>query len=169
MGPLTQVRYDRSNCTEDMRIKFMTDGILLREARLLWFAISELPSSCIQVQADFLCRKYTAIVIDEALSTSFGDLTLAHRQVNCDILIGLLSRAVHQRRKAFQEAKKMHYLQRAVAAGRFNKDPGAADEPPPPLKLGKTADLDLEASDDEGNLSECGAQSSFQDQKLRHI
>lgn len=34
---------------------------------------------------------------------------------------------------------------------------------------GKTADLDLEASDDEGNLSECGAQSSFQDQKLRHI
>lgn len=74
MGPLTQVRYDRSNCTEDMRIKFMTDGILLREARLLWFAISELPSSCIQVQADFLCRKYTAIVIDEALSTSFVSL-----------------------------------------------------------------------------------------------
>ena len=28
----TQVRYDRSNCTKDMRIKFMTDGILLREA-----------------------------------------------------------------------------------------------------------------------------------------
>ncbi len=27
-----QVRYDRSNCTKDMRIKFMTDGILLREA-----------------------------------------------------------------------------------------------------------------------------------------
>ena len=44
-----QVRYDRSNCTKDMRIKFMTDGILLRE-----------------VQADFLCKKYTAIVIDEA-------------------------------------------------------------------------------------------------------
>lgn len=43
-----------------------------------------------------------------------GDLTLAHRQVNCDILIGLLSRAVHQRRKAFQEAKKMHYLQRVT-------------------------------------------------------
>ena len=29
---LLQVRYDRSNCTKDMRIKFMTDGILLREA-----------------------------------------------------------------------------------------------------------------------------------------
>lgn len=28
----SQVRYDRSNCTKDMRIKFMTDGILLREA-----------------------------------------------------------------------------------------------------------------------------------------
>lgn len=27
-----QVRYDKSQCTDDMRIKFMTDGILLREA-----------------------------------------------------------------------------------------------------------------------------------------
>ncbi|CAE7929108.1 kz, partial [Symbiodinium sp. KB8] len=42
------VRYDKSYSTKDMRIKFMTDGILLRE-----------------VQADFLCRKYAAIVIDE--------------------------------------------------------------------------------------------------------
>eukprot|EP00435_Cladocopium_sp_Y103_P034177 s2293_g8.t2 len=94
-----QVRYDRSNCTKDMRIKFMTDGILLRE-----------------VQADFLCKKYTAIVIDEA----------HERGVNCDILIGLLSRAVQQRRKAFEEA---------VAAGKFNKDKPIDGQVAPPLKL----------------------------------
>ncbi|CAJ1344955.1 unnamed protein product [Effrenium voratum] len=86
-----QVRYDSSHCTKDMRIKFMTDGILLRE-----------------VQADFLCRKYTAIVIDEA----------HERGVNCDILIGLLSRAVQQRRKAYEEARR-----------------SGSSEQPPPLKL----------------------------------
>eukprot|EP00931_Biecheleriopsis_adriatica_P017434 TRINITY_DN12523_c0_g2_i3.p1 TRINITY_DN12523_c0_g2~~TRINITY_DN12523_c0_g2_i3.p1 ORF type:complete len:1318 (+),score=361.79 TRINITY_DN12523_c0_g2_i3:45-3998(+) len=98
-----QVRYDKSHCSKDMRIKFMTDGILLRE-----------------VQSDFMCRKYTAIVIDEA----------HERGVNCDILIGLLSRAVQQRRKAYDEA---------VAAGRFKAAAsGGSDElqlPAPPLKL----------------------------------
>jgi len=72
-----QVRYDRSHCTRDMRIKFMTDGILLRE-----------------VQADFLCKKYAVIIIDEA----------HERGVNCDILIGLLSRAVRLRRRNYEAA-----------------------------------------------------------------
>eukprot|EP00927_Polykrikos_kofoidii_P034413 TRINITY_DN29210_c0_g1_i1.p1 TRINITY_DN29210_c0_g1~~TRINITY_DN29210_c0_g1_i1.p1 ORF type:complete len:1369 (-),score=352.93 TRINITY_DN29210_c0_g1_i1:131-4192(-) len=72
-----QVRYDRSQCSNDMRIKFMTDGILLRE-----------------VQADFLCQQYSTIVIDEA----------HERGVNCDILIGLLSRVVQQRRQSYNEA-----------------------------------------------------------------
>ncbi|CAE8597457.1 unnamed protein product, partial [Polarella glacialis] len=99
-----QVRYDKSHCSKDMRIKFMTDGILLRE-----------------VQADFLCRKYTAIIIDEA----------HERGVNCDILIGLLSRAVQRRRRDYDEA---------VAAGRFEKGKKSGDDalkplPPPPLKL----------------------------------
>jgi len=101
-----QVRYDKSNCSRDARIKFMTDGILLRE-----------------VQADFLCKKYAAIIIDEA----------HERGVNCDILIGLLSRAVLRRRKDFEAA---------VAAGLYEKakDGGAQGSPstplpPPPLKL----------------------------------
>ena len=51
----------------NMRLKFMTDGILLKE-----------------IQSDFLCSKYSCIVLDEA----------HERSVNCDILIGLLSRAV---------------------------------------------------------------------------
>ncbi|CAE7364527.1 kz [Symbiodinium natans] len=94
-----QVRYDKSHCTKDMRIKFMTDGILLRE-----------------VQADFLCRKYTAIVIDEA----------HERGVNCDILIGLLSRAVQRRRRDYEEA---------VARRRKAKGDANDSQLPPPLKL----------------------------------
>ncbi|CAK0873782.1 unnamed protein product [Prorocentrum cordatum] len=87
-----QIRYDKTHCSKDMRIKFMTDGILLRE-----------------VQADFLCRKYGAIVIDEA----------HERGVNCDMLIGLLSRAVQQRRRAYDQA---------MASGKIAGMP-------PPLKL----------------------------------
>lgn len=100
-----QVRYDRSHCGHDARIKFMTDGILLRE-----------------LQADFLCQKYTAIIIDEA----------HERGVNCDILIGLLSRAVKKRRSNYDAA---------VAAGRYNESAGGDIEseksalPPPPLRL----------------------------------
>ena len=53
-------RYE-GNVTENTKIKFMTDGILLRE-----------------VQSDFLLTKYCVIVIDEA----------HERSVNTDILIG---------------------------------------------------------------------------------
>lgn len=64
-----QVRYDAS-MTADTRIKFMTDGILLRE-------ISE----------DFLLSKYSIILLDEA----------HERNLNTDILIGMLSRSVRLR------------------------------------------------------------------------
>ncbi|KAK6418342.1 putative ATP-dependent RNA helicase DHR1, partial [Oleoguttula sp. CCFEE 5521] len=61
-----QVRYD-SAVTNDTAMKFMTDGILLRE-----------------ISQDFVLSKYSAIVIDEA----------HERSVNTDILIGMLSRIV---------------------------------------------------------------------------
>lgn len=93
-----QVRYDRSQCGADMRIKFMTDGILLRE-----------------VQSDFLLPKYSCIIIDEA----------HERGVNCDILIGLLSRAVQRRRLNFDEA--MHKCKGVVPEGET--------PPAPPLRL----------------------------------
>ena len=54
-------RYE-GNVTEDTKIKFMTDGILLRE-----------------LQSDFLLSKYCVVVIDEA----------HERSVNTDILIGM--------------------------------------------------------------------------------
>ena len=66
-----QVRYDKQNCGPDMRIKFMTDGILLRE-----------------LQADIRLPRYSVIVVDEA----------HERSINCDLLLGLLSGAVRARR-----------------------------------------------------------------------
>eukprot|EP01122_Echinamoeba_exundans_P008814 TRINITY_DN2999_c0_g1_i2.p1 TRINITY_DN2999_c0_g1~~TRINITY_DN2999_c0_g1_i2.p1 ORF type:complete len:1269 (-),score=258.86 TRINITY_DN2999_c0_g1_i2:1728-5534(-) len=70
-----QIRYD-STSNPDTRIKFMTDGILLRE-----------------IQADFLLSRYSAIVIDEA----------HERTMNTDILLGLLCRIVPLRRQLFEE------------------------------------------------------------------
>ncbi|KAI0211448.1 putative ATP-dependent RNA helicase DHX37 [Lamellibrachia satsuma] len=61
-----QIRYE-GNVTEDTRIKFLTDGVLLKE-----------------VQKDFLLTKYSVVIIDEA----------HERSVYTDILIGLLSRIV---------------------------------------------------------------------------
>lgn len=66
-----QIRYEGTTKPET-RIKFMTDGVLLKE-----------------VQNDFLLTKYSAIIIDEA----------HERSVYTDILIGLLSRIVPVRNK----------------------------------------------------------------------
>ncbi|KAK9814452.1 hypothetical protein WJX72_006123 [[Myrmecia] bisecta] len=71
-----QVRYDR-RVDPGTSVKFMTDGILMRE-----------------VQEDFLLRRYSVIVIDEA----------HERSLNTDILLGLLSRIVPLRRQLAQES-----------------------------------------------------------------
>ncbi|KAJ9603394.1 putative ATP-dependent RNA helicase DHR1 [Cladophialophora chaetospira] len=69
-----QIRFD-STTLSSTAIKFMTDGILLRE-----------------LSQDLLLRKYSVIVIDEA----------HERSVNTDILIGMLSKIVPAR---MQESK----------------------------------------------------------------
>lgn len=66
-----QIRFS-GNVSSGTRIKFMTDGVLLREC-----------------QQDFLLSKYSVIIIDEA----------HERSVFSDILIGLLSRIVPMRAK----------------------------------------------------------------------
>ncbi|KAK0311662.1 putative ATP-dependent RNA helicase DHR1 [Friedmanniomyces endolithicus] len=76
-----QVRYD-TNVSRDTAIKFMTDGILLRE-----------------ISQDFLLSRYSAIVIDEA----------HERSVNTDILIGMLSRIVPLRQELAEEEPEKHY------------------------------------------------------------
>lgn len=70
-----QVRYDVTS-DKNTRIKFMTDGILLRE-----------------IQSDFLLNRYSVIVIDEA----------HERTMNTDLLLGLLCRIVPLRKELFEQ------------------------------------------------------------------
>lgn len=76
-----QVRYD-TTVSRDTAMKFMTDGILLRE-----------------IDQDFILSKYSAIVIDEA----------HERSVNTDILIGMLSRIVSLRDAMSKETPDKYY------------------------------------------------------------
>jgi ATP-dependent RNA helicase DHX37/DHR1 len=56
-----QIRYESSTVCDKTAIKFMTDGILLKE-----------------ISSDLLLRKYSAVILDEA----------HERNVNTDILLG---------------------------------------------------------------------------------
>lgn len=76
-----QVRYD-TTISRETAMKFMTDGILLRE-----------------ISQDFILSKYSAIVIDEA----------HERSVNTDILIGMLSRIVNLRDELSKEEPEKYY------------------------------------------------------------
>ena len=88
-----QVRHDSRSVSSTTKLKFMTDGILMRE-----------------VQSDLLLRKYSVIVIDEA----------HERNVNTDVLIGILSRVIPLRNKiAKEEADKLR--SKRIAA--LSKDP----------------------------------------------
>jgi ATP-dependent RNA helicase DHX37/DHR1 len=73
-----QIRYE-SRVKESTQIKFMTDGILLRE-----------------IQQDFLLKKYSVLILDEA----------HERNLNTDMLIGLLSRIVPLRNRLAREAEQ---------------------------------------------------------------
>ncbi|KAK2649553.1 hypothetical protein Ddye_017042 [Dipteronia dyeriana] len=74
-----QVRHDKKigdNCS----IKFMTDGILLRELKY-----------------DILLRRYSVIILDEA----------HERSLNTDILIGMLSRIVQPRQDLYEKQQQL--------------------------------------------------------------
>ena len=72
-----QIRYE-GNVTEKTIMKFMTDGVLLKE-----------------IEKDFFLSKYSVIVIDEA----------HERSVFTDILMGLLSRVVPMRKSQGKQLK----------------------------------------------------------------
>ncbi|ORX79504.1 P-loop containing nucleoside triphosphate hydrolase protein [Anaeromyces robustus] len=94
-----QIRYDSGTVKPFTRIKFMTDGILLRELSLA--ATSEKSSNQNQNQnvEDLLLTKYSAIIIDEA----------HERTVGTDVLIGWLTRIVKLRNdKDSVVAKKLN-------------------------------------------------------------
>lgn len=65
------VRYS-NNMSPDCRMKFMTEGVLLRE-----------------LQNDLLLSNYSAVVVDEA----------HERSISCDVLLGMLSRIVKLRKE----------------------------------------------------------------------
>ena len=73
-----QIRYD-ATVSPETSIKFMTDGVLLRE-----------------LATDFLLAKYSVIIIDEA----------HERGINTDILIGVLSRVSKLREEMWKEGKE---------------------------------------------------------------
>ncbi|OAV84580.1 hypothetical protein PTTG_31177, partial [Puccinia triticina 1-1 BBBD Race 1] len=73
-----QIRYD-ATVSSSTAIKFMTDGVLLRE-----------------LANDLLLTRYSALIIDEA----------HERSLNTDILIGVVSRVVKLRQKLYEDGKK---------------------------------------------------------------
>ncbi|ORX66252.1 P-loop containing nucleoside triphosphate hydrolase protein [Linderina pennispora] len=75
-----QVRFD-TNVSDKTRVKFMTEGVLLRE-----------------LATDFLLTKYSVLITDEA----------HERSLNTDILLGVLSRVVRLRQKLASEDPKKH-------------------------------------------------------------
>ncbi|KAF2710668.1 DEAH-box RNA helicase-like protein [Pleomassaria siparia CBS 279.74] len=81
-----QIRFDTTT-NPKTAIKFMTDGVLLRE-----------------ISQDFILTKYSAIVIDEA----------HERSVNTDILIGMLSRIVDLRAEMARDDPKQRPLKLVI-------------------------------------------------------
>jgi HrpA-like RNA helicase len=80
-----QIRYDSHSLSmEHTKIKFMTDGILLRE-----------------ITQDILLRDYSVVILDEA----------HERNINTDILLGMLSRAIPLRKQiSVEEHRKFATL-----------------------------------------------------------
>ncbi|XP_043103602.1 probable ATP-dependent RNA helicase DHX37 [Puntigrus tetrazona] len=101
-----QIRYE-GNVTENTKIKFMTDGVLLKE-----------------IQKDFLLQKYSVIIIDEA----------HERSVYTDILIGLLSRIVPLRNKKGLPMKLI-IMSATLRVEDFTENKRLFRAPPPVIKV----------------------------------
>ncbi|KAI9789891.1 MAG: putative ATP-dependent RNA helicase DHR1 [Candelina submexicana] len=105
-----QIRFERT-VSEKTAVKFMTDGVLLRE-----------------IAEDLLLIKYSTIIIDEA----------HERSVNTDILIGMMSRIVDERTrmsKADPNIKplKLIIMSATLRISDFTKNNKLFRNGPPPL------------------------------------
>jgi DEAD/DEAH box helicase len=104
-----QTRYETAGFGPNTAIQFMTDGILLQE-----------------IQSDLLLRKYSVIILDEA----------HERNLNTDILIGLLSVAVPLRKEASMESPSLPPLKVIIMSATlrtedFTKNPRLFASLPP--------------------------------------
>ncbi|KAH6840939.1 P-loop containing nucleoside triphosphate hydrolase protein [Chaetomium sp. MPI-CAGE-AT-0009] len=102
-----QIRFEK-NVSRDTAIKFMTDGILLRE-----------------LAEDFTLKKYSIIILDEA----------HERSTNTDILIALLSRVVKLRAKLMEEDPSQKPLKVVIMSAtlrveEFTQNPKLFKTPP---------------------------------------
>ncbi|CAG4932585.1 unnamed protein product [Colias eurytheme] len=95
------------NVTRDTKIKFMTDGVLLKE-----------------IQSDFLLSKYSVVIIDEA----------HERSVYTDILLGLLSRIVPLRRKRGSPLRLI-IMSATLRVEDFTENTRLFKEPPPLITI----------------------------------
>lgn len=105
-----QIRFD-STVSDKTVIKFMTDGILIRE-----------------IAQDFSLKKYSAMIVDEA----------HERSTNTDILIGMLSRIVDLRMsmsKTHSDVKplKLIIMSATLRISDFTQNPTLFRNGPPPL------------------------------------
>ncbi|KAK7750572.1 putative ATP-dependent RNA helicase DHR1 [Diatrype stigma] len=107
-----QIRFEGTT-DEKTALKFMTDGVLLRE-----------------VANDIALHKYSAVIIDEA----------HERSVNTDILIGMLSRVVKLRQEMAQDDPKISPLKLIIMSATLRVDdltrnPTLFPIPPPVLEI----------------------------------
>lgn len=100
------IRFE-GNVTDNTRIKFMTDGVLLKE-----------------IESDFSLSKYSVIILDEA----------HERSVYTDILVGLLSRIVPMRQKRGQPLKLI-IMSATLRVEDFTKNRQLFKVPPPVMSV----------------------------------
>lgn len=107
-----QVRFDKNICSESTRIKFMTDGILLKE-----------------IGEDFLLERYSVILLDEA----------HERNLNTDVLVGLLSRSIKLRYKRFIEGTctplRLVIMSATLDVKVFQENPNLFSPEPPLIRV----------------------------------
>ncbi|KAG2151417.1 P-loop containing nucleoside triphosphate hydrolase protein [Suillus clintonianus] len=108
-----QIRYD-ATVSPSTTIKFMTDGVLLRE-----------------LATDFLLSKYSVIIIDEA----------HERSMNTDILIGVLSRVIKLREQMWKEGTegtrplRLIIMSATLRVGDFAENQALFSSPPPVVNV----------------------------------
>ncbi|KAI9317711.1 P-loop containing nucleoside triphosphate hydrolase protein [Dichotomocladium elegans] len=108
-----QIRYD-ATVSDKTRVKFMTDGVLLRE-----------------LSQDLLLTKYSVLIIDEA----------HERNLNTDILIGVVSRVLKLRAELSREDRqkikplRVVIMSATLRVSDFTENKTLFEKPPPVINV----------------------------------